>query len=237
MKKRHFTLIELLVVIAIIAILAAMLLPALSKARAKARAISCTNNLKQLTLAINQYAFEYQDTLPFLQFEAAFTPPTDTGYNGIYWNYYIYPYVGDRKPFLCPTNVYNTLVSYRGSYATTGGMPYRHTGDGMIRMAALTSHKTPSQTFYPCCGCDSCSLNWPFAGSSLLTTYWVKVVDYDGVEVDMNGKVSVKHNNGSIFGMLDGHVEPRSLSYFRQPPTKNSSNDISRFWACYDAGK
>ena len=57
-KRKKFTLIELLVVIAIIAILAAMLLPALAKARAKARDASCKSNLKQMGLSLTMYADE-----------------------------------------------------------------------------------------------------------------------------------------------------------------------------------
>ena len=62
--KQRFTLIELLVVIAIIAILAAMLLPALSAARERARASNCTGNLKNLVLALSMYADQNKDYNP-----------------------------------------------------------------------------------------------------------------------------------------------------------------------------
>jgi len=96
--RRGFTLIELLVVIAIIAILIGLLLPAVQKVREAAARAQCQNNLKQLGLAIHNYASANSSALPY---NLSYTP-TGPGWGPFYYN--LLPYIEQQ-------NVYNRSLN------------------------------------------------------------------------------------------------------------------------------
>ena len=124
MRHGKFTLIELLVVIAIITILAARLLPALNRAREKARETSCINNLKQIGLAQSQYAGDFDDYIAVGRATGSTPWPENC------WQYRLRDYIGyngrvgvgnynniiyGKNPgsvMFCPSNQKN-IVSYR----------------------------------------------------------------------------------------------------------------------------
>jgi len=112
-SKQGFTLIELLVVIAIIAILAAMLLPALAKAKDKAKTISCSANMKNWNYALVLYQGDANDSLPF------FGDDPSLGNDTTYWPTYLAPYLAKAET----GNIYTQNIMTNAVRACPGGKP------------------------------------------------------------------------------------------------------------------
>ena len=142
-SKSGFTLIELLVVIAIIAILAAMLLPALSSAKERAKRISCLSNLKQQGTALFIYAGDYNDRIPKPMYgglTAAVTP---------YTTYLLYGNTGAPGAVANSLDATNEQVFFNTGLIKEGHIFYCTSSAGQTEPGLLYSSYTTSAGQWP----------------------------------------------------------------------------------------
>ena len=203
-RPGRFTLIELLVVIAIIAILAAMLLPALSKAREKARTISCLNNQKQSSLGLLMYCDDNRERYPQGDAVAWGDGGWPSGLHGGYVDR-IWRYVNSQAVFLCPTDeTRNNLTHGNGEGHTFGSdylegtypdQPFSYAYNYDLYSRTNSALKYPSQT---CLVAESSER--PYVYRVIVSPN--AFLDPDHVR--MAG--GCRHSNGQNIGFLDGHA-------------------------------
>ena len=151
-RQSAFTLIEILVVVAIIAILAAILFPVFSRARAQARETSSRSNLKQIGLAVHQYAQDYDSKSPIIRIMWSKTngqEKTDVLSNPQSPIVVLEPYIKSRQIFTFPGAV-NGLKDGIGQRQSNGELGYLFKGWDYLANHVVASNPAAQQTEATC---------------------------------------------------------------------------------------
>jgi len=241
-QRRGFTLIELLVVIAIIAILAAILFPVFAQARAKARAITCISNVKQLGTGAAMYTQDYDEkTLPmYLHYADAGEWADPKGC----WFYNIQPYIKNWAVMVCPDGESEWGLGWPD---TEGGVKGRAIGindemAGWTTAVPLARYKAPANLVQFADSADIFDGNDPWDGQKTAydkykqrpddPTLYKKVVEafhfrgprYMQIGYDNGWEADVpiaRHNGTCNLAFYDGHAKAVKLSqYWITDPAK-----------------
>jgi len=197
----------------IIAILAAILFPVFAKAREKARQSSCLSNVKQLALAVMQYAQDYDEMLP-ASYKVG--PP-------VYWTDTISPYVKNTQVYYCPSLSGLSATAWAGSHMAYGwnyssltyAVPGRAAGYNLAT-ASLGQIQSPAETVMlgdgpACLNMTTGTLYYPdiYPGSRINAMGYV--INYSGAYFP-----NLRHNDMANIAFADGHAKACTMGFLSQ---------------------